>query len=693
MTDLLFIDFETRSTLDLRATGVDAYAKHPTTDVWCVGWMWRGGDVEVEPPAKVAARVLQWVREGNPVVAHNASFELAIWNLICVPRFGWPVLKPEQVVDTMAMAYAMSLPGALDDAAKAVGLEVQKDAAGHRLMLQMARPRKILADGTIIWWDEPDKVARLFAYCGQDLRVTSPLYERLMPLSPAERRVWALDQRINNRGVYIDAKAADMALAVVEAEKKRLAADMYRVTGGMVSSATEVARLTKWIRDQGVQIEGLAKADVLDALSLEGLPENVRRALEIRQEAGKSSTAKIDKMLDGRSPDGRVRHILQYHAAGTGRWGGRRVQPQNLPRPTISQDDIDGVLDFMGNGATVSHVMAYMAMFCGTPMQTLASCLRGLITAAPGHELVAADFSAIEARGTAWVAGQQDVLDVFATGADIYCHEASPIFGRVITKKDKDERQVGKVAVLALGFGGGIAAFGTMARGYNLALDPIYDILAHTFTSDEIETAERTYDYYARLANGPMSKRAGITVDIIKQRWRRKNAKVKALWDDLNLAAITAVKQPGRAFTIGSVAYKAAGSFLWCRLPSGRVLCYPYPEVQETTTSWGKVVETLTYKAVDDRTKQWQRAHTYGGKLTENVVQALSRDLLVDAMTRAEDAGFPIVMHVHDEIVAELPIGSNRLGQLIDICATAPAWARGFPMAAEGWAARRYQKG
>jgi len=707
VADVLFIDFETRSTIDLRATGVDAYARHETTSVWFMGYAWAEGDVEVATPEQFIhptglavlpafwGRVLRHVHAGGKVVAHNAAFELAIWNLLLVPRFGWPELRPEQCVDTMAMSYAMALPGGLNDAAAAVGLAAKKDAAGHRLMLQMSKPRRIENDGTVVWWDDRERVDKLRAYCVQDIVVTRELLGRLIEMPAGERAVWCLDQEINNRGVYIDAKACEMALAVVAEEKKRFARDISDVTDGAVTQATEVARLTNWIRAQGVGIGGLVKADVLDTLSLEGLPPKVRKALLTRQEAGKSSTAKIDRMLDGRSPDGRVRHILQYHAAGTGRWGGRRLQPQNLPRPTLGRGDIDAALDFMTGGASVGAVMAYMRMFCDTPMNTLASCLRGLITAAPGNELVAADFSAIEARGVAWIAGQRDVLAVFESGADIYCHEASPIFGREITRKDKDERQIGKVAVLALGYGGGISAFGQMARGYGIELSPVHDLLCGTFTDEEVERAEKTYAGYLKMAAAPMPRAAGVVVDIIKQRWRAKNDRVTRLWRSAETAAVDAVRSPGTTHyaggPFGRVAYKMAGSFLWCQLPSGRVLCYPYPKLEQVDR-WGKEVDVLTYKAIDDRTKQWTRVSTYGGKLVENIVQGLCSCLLRHAMLLATAAGFPIILHVHDEIVAELPAGSGRLKELETICATPPAWAGGFPMAAEGWVGRRYRK-
>lgn len=345
----------------------------------------------------------------------------------------------------------------------------------------------------------------------------------------------------------------------------------------------------------------------------------------------------------------------------------------------------------------LSEARDRIAFFHGSPMTVLADCMRGFITAAPGHDLLAADFSAIEARVLAWLAGQEDILDVFRSGQDIYCHEASPIYGRTITKADKNERQVGKVAVLALGYGGGIGAFGTMARGYNLDLEPVFDHLRDGFSGTEIENAELAYAGYKGRVASPLGREAAFAADIIKQRWRVKNHQIAGWWAELEAAAIDAVRQPGKltpdGFVRSPVRFKTAGSFLWCRLPSGRVLCYPYPKVEEIETPWGSRKTGLTYMTVDGITGKWGRTKTYGGKLAENVTQAVARDLLAEAMIRLEDAGYPVVMHVHDEVVSEMPAGVGSVDEMERIMSVSPVWANGLPIAAEGWRGRRYQKG
>lgn len=347
MTEL-HLDFESRSTVDLKEAGLDNYARHPSTDAWCMSWafgneepaLWRMG-------RPLPDRVRKHVEAGGVCVAHNAAFELAIWNHVMSARYDWPPLKPEQCRCTLAMCYAMALPGALDNAAAAVGIRHRKDPAGSRLMLQMCRPREVKPDGTIVWWDEEDKQVALGNYCLQDTRTERELASRIFPLSPDEQALWVLDQKINQRGIYVDREAVKAAIAVVQVEQDRLNQAMREATGNFVGFCTENARITKWVQAQGVDVSGVAKADIAEALADVTVPPHVKRVLEIRKEAGKSSTAKLNTMLAAASSDGRLRGMLQYHGAGTGRWAGRKVQLHNLPRPEIEQDEIEAAIDVM----------------------------------------------------------------------------------------------------------------------------------------------------------------------------------------------------------------------------------------------------------------------------------------------------------------------------------------------------------
>lgn len=667
----LHLDFETRSAADLKVVGLDNYARHPTTDVWCIGFAFGDEDVQLVNPGN--AQFTQYdlcnhVADGATVVAHNAAFELAIWNAIMAPRYGWPPLKPEQCRCTMAMAYAMALPGSLERAAAAVGIKEQKDLAGGRLMLQMARPRSYEAPAdaapVALWWDDPDKLQRLYEYCRQDVRVERELEKRLMPLSDAEQAMWVLDQKINGRGVGIDRQAVTAALAVVQVEQDRLNQEIRRVTNNFVGFCTEAARLTKWVQAQGVPVDGIAKADISAALERADLPDHVRRALLIRQEAGKTSTAKLRAMLDAAGEDGRVRGTLQYHGAGTGRWAGRRIQPQNMPRPKFEHDEIDRAIGVMVRQSNPKDAAGYVDALFGSPMEVVSSCLRGMICAAPGHELLAADFANIEGRGLAWLAGEEWKLNAFraydaGTGPDIYKLAYAKSFNVPIESVTKDQRQVGKVEELALGYQGGVGAFQTMAKGYGVKID---------------DTA----------------------ADTIKNLWREAHPRTKQYWYDLETAALRAVLDPGQTYSAGNkpVRFKVKGSFLWCLLPSGRALCYPYPSIKAIETPWGEMKDCLHYMHVDGLTNKWEETHTYGGKLAENVTQAICRDLLAEAIKRCEAEGFPVVLHVHDEVVAEMSEGHDHetLAHFESICSEVPEWAAGLPVVASGWRGRRYRK-
>ncbi len=367
MTEL-HIDFETRSAVDLKTAGVHAYADDPSTDVWCMAYSWGEGPVQIAPqsawipqepgyphpfidardPVSGLLSALHEAPEQFTVYAHNAAFELAIWNRLMVLRYGWPPLEPSRVRCTMAMAMAMSLPASLDQAAAAVGLDIGKDMEGRRLMLQMSRPRAVKDDGTLVWWDDEARRQRLYEYCRQDVEVERQLTKRLLPLTPAEQELWTLDMRINDRGVAIDTRTVKRMISAADREQARLDRRMAKVTEGRVTACTQVAKLEDWIAERGVPVAGLAKADVTALLDREDLPPAVREALVLRREGSKSSVKKLVAMRDAVCTDGRVRGTLQYHAASTGRWGGRRTQFQNIPRPSLEQSEIEEVIRLFG---------------------------------------------------------------------------------------------------------------------------------------------------------------------------------------------------------------------------------------------------------------------------------------------------------------------------------------------------------
>lgn len=694
---VLHVDFETRGSADLKKVGLDNYARHPDTDAQCMGYVF-GDAVEVEmwlPSEELPYPVIDHVQSGGIVAGHNVNFEIAIWNHVLVPRYGFPELDPNQCRCTMAMAYAMAVPGSLERAAAAMGIREQKDVSGSRVMMQLATPRDIAPDGSPIWWDDAAKFQILYDYCKQDVRVERELDKRLMQLSAAEQKIWQLDHIINQRGIPLDQRGIQAAMAIVAAEQDKLNGEMNTLTQGHVGFCTEVKRLGDWIRLQGVAIEALAKADVLDALEDQTLPPNVRRALELRQLAAKTSTAKLQAMLDGASAeDGRIRGTMQYHGAGTGRWAGRRVQPHNMPRPKLEPERVNAAINAMTR-LPIRDARGWLRIQYGSPLDAISSALRGMIKASEGMTFLAADFANIEGRALAWLAGEEKSLKAFrdfdeGSGPDIYCVAYAQAFGIKPKEVTKDQRQVGKVIVLSMGYGGGVGAFQTMAKGYGV-------------------------------------KVADEEADSIKARWRDANPKIVQFWYALENAAKDALTQPGTVVEAGvwpsfnekdvsnywyglhvKVSFKKQGSFLWCKLPSGRVLCYPYPKILPVETPWGEMKDAVTYMTVIDQTTRgkkkiipdshakgdWQRVSTYGGKLAENVTQAICRDLLAEALLRAEKNNFPVVMHVHDEIVAEIPQNRNvsRLRAFEEICSEVPEWANGLLIVASGWEGERYRK-
>lgn len=655
----LHIDFETYSACELKSAGLDNYARHPSTGVHCMAWCFDDESVNVMvPPFHILngagiRRIFEHIEAGGIVVAHNAPFELAIWNNVMVPKYHWPKLSPSQVRCTMAMAYSMSLPGALEKVAPALGIDQQKDLAGARVMMQLAKPKE---DGTFWTPDSaPEKFAKLYAYCKQDVVVEREIEKRMMPLSASEQRIWQIDYTINQRGVQIDLPSVETAIALVEAEKDRINTTIRKITGNTVSGATDLAQLKHWLRFRGVDTSGLAKADIT-ALLAGDLPEDARRVLELRREAAKSSTAKLTAMRDAASMDGRVRGILQYHGAATGRWAGRKIQVQNLPRGFLKPGQVEDAIAHLDDAA-------YLDINYGNPMDVVSSSLRGMIVPKKGNVFIDCDFSNIEGRALAWLAGENWKTKAFydfdaGIGADLYVLAYAKSFN-VSIEEAKPHRQIGKVQELALGYQGGVGAFQSMARIYGIQV------------SDE-------------------------KADEIKALWRNAHPNINQYWYDLEEAAVNATHNPDVKFKAGAegrkVTFLKKGSFLWCQLPSGRVLCYPYPRIANITTPWGAEKDALHYHTVDGYTGKWGETKTYGGSLAENVTQAVARDLLAESLVRLEDAGIPVVMHVHDEVLVEPKEGSASLEDVEKIMSVVPEWAKGLPLASAGWTGKRYRK-
>ena len=464
----LHIDLESRSAVDLKRTGVYVYAEHPTTDIWCACYCFDDEPVQTWLPHEpMPQRIAEHVRAGGVIYAHNANFESVMWRYILAPRYGWPLPAIEQWRCTMVQALAMGLPGALDLAGPAAGVEVAKDQAGKKLMLKMAKPRRVNDDGSFVWWDEKENIDRLVEYCKIDVEVERRLEKRLRPLKPSELDLWHLDQRTNQRGVQVDQELAAAAKEVVKAAAADLDHRMAVTTNFEVAKCSEVQKIIAYIGARGVDTESIAKAELKELLAEDsGVPDEVRAVLSLRQEAARASVAKINALLKGTSLDGRARGLMQFHAATTGRWGSRRFQVQNLRRPELK--DIDTAIEVISSGDFDLVQIMYE-----NPLSAVADILRGLLVAGPGRRIVAADYSSIEARVLPWLAGEHWKVEAYRqidesiilgedgkplrVGGekqyavdDMYCQTASKILGRHVTKKDKNDRQVfGKVPELA----------------------------------------------------------------------------------------------------------------------------------------------------------------------------------------------------------------------------------------------------
>ncbi len=666
----LTIDFETRSPVDIRKTGVYPYATHPDTDVWCAAFAVDDGPVELWTPRDpVPKAIADHVRAGHTLAAWNANFEIAIWTHILAPRYGWPLPRLEQWRCSMVAAYAMSLPGALENAAGAIGLDIGKDQSGKRLMLTMAAPRRPRKGepGGLYWWDDAERRERLYAYNKTDVEVERAIRARLVALRPSEQALWHLDQRINSRGVYVDKALCLKAKDLVAHVANQLNREMAIATDWAVTACSNINDLKTFVRGHGVDTDALDREAIEEILARKDIPDAVRRPLELRHEAGKASVAKINALLHGLSDDGRARGMMQFHAASTGRWAGRRFQPQNIKRSEIA--DVDGAIDVILNNPP-AKAAALLDILYGQPLSVVGDCLRGMICAPPGKKLIAADFSNIEGRVLAWLAGESWKVEAFraydrGVGPDLYLVTAAEILGvdvKTLNKKSPERQAYGKVPELACGYQGGVGAFQTMAHTYRITI------------RDEL--AQR-----------------------IVKAWRAKHPNVTQFWWDLEAAAFEAVANPGALTTVRDIKFKVVGSFLWCQLPSGRSLCYPYPAIAWKEMPWktddGEPVrkQVVSYRGVNSYTRKWETIYTYGGKLAENITQAVARDVLAEAIVRLEAAGYPVVMHVHDEVICEVPDDFGSVEEFEALMVELPPWAAGLPVAAEAWEGPRYRKG
>lgn len=652
---MIRIDFETRSTVKLGkkgGVGAPKYAAHPSTQVLCMAYQVDDAPVQIWVPGE---KNCPFDPSGHLIEAHNAMFERCIWHHIMVKRRGWPKIKSSQWRCSASRAAAMALPRSLENVGLALALPKQKDAEGHAIMLKLARPRKPSKNNSAVWHWRDEDYRKLRSYCMDDVATERCLGESedVYELSKEELFLWQLDQTINLRGFKVDIPVIEAAKRIILQWERVVTNEIRVMTNGELTSVRQIAKVVKWCGAHGFPLPNLQKRTVDNFLQTHpDLPADVSFVLRARQSLGKSSTAKLAAMLASADADGRVRDTMMFHGASTGRWAGQRSQPQNYPKN-------DGIDQERAIELITAQDLRGIRHEFGDPMATISRCLRGMIIAPPGKRFYGADFSKIELCVLCWLANQIDILELLRAGEDVYVRQAMQIYDCVREDVHEVERDIGKRGVLGCGYGCAWKTF-----------------------------REMVYKQTGLL----ISQR--LAMDVVNG-YRSMFHKVVSYWYSLNDCVMEVVKT-GETKAIGQLRWGIKDNYLHCRLPSGRLLSYYKPRILPVRKPWTRDGEpgqdSVTYMGVDAITKKWKREDTYGGKLVENVTQAIARDLLAYTMPRAEAAGYPIVLHVHDEILSETDENFGSVKEFEDIMGVLPAWAKGCPVKAEGWTGMRYKK-
>ena len=644
----LHLDLETYSSVDIAKSGLYKYVDSPDFEILLLAYAWDDDPVQVldltgEHPAELDAVIAAIENPDITKVAHNCAFER-----MCLRKYLGCSLFANEWQDTMILAAMNGLPQSLDAAGAALRLQDQKIKEGTSLISYFCKPCKpTFSNGgrtRNLPCHAPDKWERFKTYCARDVEVEREIFRRLSIVAAYvpdwERRVFELDSRINDRGVLIDLDFVESAMAVDRAFNDKHFAEMQRLTG--LDNPGSVAQLKQWLESVGVSCDSLNKQTVADLIEQTTDP-TIRRVLELRQQLGKTSIKKYETMQTAACHDGRVRGIMQYYGAGrTGRWAGRIVQPQNLPQNHLEQIDIV-------RGIVRDRDLDTLETLYDNVPDTLSQLIRTALIAKPGHTFLVADYSAIEARVIAYLAGEQWMMDAFSAGKDLYCETASQMFGVPVVKHgvNGDLRAKGKIATLACGYGGGInalKAFGADKMG---------------LSDDEMQS--------------------------IVAQWRAASPSIPRFWKETEKAVKHALRTPGRAFTVQpcGVKYIRDRMALRCVLPSGRQLSY-----------WAAHLDadgSIRFMGQNQTTRKWEQMETWGGKLVENIVQAFARDCLAVAMLRLDAAGFNIVFHVHDEVIVEAPEGSHW-EDVADIMGQPIDWAPGLLLRGDGYETKFYRK-
>jgi len=645
----LFIDLETYSDIDITKCGSYKYSESPFFQILLFGYAFDGEGVQVINLMEygLPTRVYQAMTDARITkIAHNANFERN-----CMSVYMNQKMNPDQWRCSQVKALTMGLPAGLAMIGKALKWadDKAKMKEGKALINYFCKPCKPTKanDGRTrnLPEHDPDKWATFIDYNAQDVEVERSLYNSMeqYPTTETEIKLWELDQRINDRGVYIDKPFIDQVIKCDAIFTARMKTEAEDLTG--LSNPNSPAQLKKWVGDKiGRPVTCLNKDSVAQLLK-ESDNEDVKKILELRQLMAKTSIKKYHTMSAARCDDGRVRGLLQFYGANrTGRWAGRLVQVQNLPKNYLP--DLDDARKLVSTGAFKTIEF----LFDSVP-DTLSQLVRTAFIAKSGSRFIVNDFSAIEARVIAWLAGETWRLKVFATHGKIYEASAAAMFRVPIEDVTKALRAKGKIAELALGYGGANGALEAMGA------------LKMGLTEDELRP--------------------------LVDKWREANKRITHFWWTCDRAARKAITEKTNVGIQYGIKFIYAPGVLFIKLPSGRKLAYPNPKIEPDEKFSG---DKITYEGMEQTTKQWVKLDTYGPKIVENITQAIARDALAETMLRVDQQGFNIVMHVHDEIISEVPNGTGSVDEINNIFAQPIAWAPGLLLKSEGYETRYYKK-
>lgn len=720
----LYCDLETFSAKDIRA-GSHAYAADPSAEVLLWGYaiddtpakVW---DVTAGPMPEELRQALDEVarRERRHVWQNGVMFDRVFLHYV-MPEIELPL---ETLDDTMVMAYQAGLPGSLKELCQVFHLSADKakDADGSRLIQIFCKPLPST-------WKldratsktHPEEWAKFVNYCRLDIESMREVYKKLPAFNrtPKERKLQVLDATINMRGIGVDVEFAEAAIATAERAKKDIDKQVFKLTDGRVVTAGQRDALIQFFFDKyGWQLKDMRKSELEKRMEDPDIPDEMKELIGLRLMGTKTSVQKYKRVVQG-AVDGRLRGCMQFRGASrTGRISGRTFQPQNLPRPTIkSQAEIEEIIE--------DTKLGILEICYDDVSVPLSSAIRSVIVPAAGNRLCVADFSNVEGRVLAWLAGEEWKLEAFREfdtlqtkdgrwalpyrdgwfqewtvnekgdfihkGHDLYKLTYARTFGIKPEDVTKDQRQMGKVLELALGYQGGPGAFATFAMNFGMDLDELAKTTEATIEESYwIESMGMLkWAKEKKLIKG-MSQKAWVACNAIKSAWRKANSEIASFWYALAKACQSAIKAKGVAFSAGRIVCKVSGNYLLMRLPSGRYLVYPAPRLPEE----GEMCD-FSFMGVNQYTKKWERIPTYSGKLAENSVQGAACDLLLEAGPRLEAAGYHIVMSVHDEYITEIKDDNTRNHREMEkIMSDLPDWADGLPLVAAGFEAARYRK-